>query len=107
MDRTEWLRERLKEVLKYYRWGIQHGNQCLNVEAMLQMKEHHEKAAILQIIQAFTDAGGVLLSDSQELPEFSPPFHIRGSAVETIGYQWFDKSQKAMLAAGWKRVRPI
>ena len=53
------MREKIKEILKYYRWGIEEANQeifdrLISVNAMLQIKEHKEKEAIDQILSLET-----------------------------------------------------
>ena len=44
--------ETIREILKHYRWGIEAANQCLNINAMLEMKEENEKVAIDQFHKA-------------------------------------------------------
>lgn len=36
-----------------------------------------------------------------ELPEFNPPFHIKGTVAGDIARAWHERTQQDMLKAGW------
>lgn len=43
------MEEKIKEILKHYRWGIQRANQYLNINYMFEAKEQAEREAISKI----------------------------------------------------------